>query len=158
MADPIEHKPRPAKVGPDAHEELERLLQTAHEHGVLRFANDLIAAKSGWSEVIVNGLNGQGARNAVQNLAVLAMALTRIEPKDMYKLTFALKDAAEHMERSAGDDADPPGVTGAYRMLHDDALWRAITPLLESLKVFADSLNRDVDKPISDFTGKRTEY
>lgn len=158
MAKPISHQPRPARIGPDAHEELERLLQTAHEHGVLRFANDLIAADAQWSRVIVEGLNGPGARNAVQNLGVLALVLSRIEPSQMYKTAFALKAAGEHLDRSAAaSTAESPGVTGAYRMLHDDSIWSAVTPLLEALQVFVASLNRPVDHPISEFTGKHTE-
>lgn len=39
-------------------------------------------------------------------------------------------------------------------MLHDDALWQALTPLIEAMKAFSAGLARDVDKPISAFTGK----
>ncbi len=161
MARPIHHTPRPAKVGPDAHEELERLLQTAHEHGLLRFANDLIAANTQWSQYLVDGLNSEGARNAVQNLAVLAMLLSRISPEDMYKVAFACRDAVLRLEASASgneraDGDTAPGVTGAYRMLRDESLWRAVTPLIDAMKAFADGLRRDVDKPISDFTRETT--
>ncbi len=33
-------------------------------------------------------------------------------------------------------------MTGAYRLLHDEALWQALMPLLEALKVFAEGLSR----------------
>jgi hypothetical protein len=39
-------------------------------------------------------------------------------------------------------------------MLHDDALWQALTPLIEGMKAFSAGLERKVDKPISAFTGK----
>ena len=38
MAKSIEYQPEPAKIGPDAHDELERLLETLHQHGVLRLS------------------------------------------------------------------------------------------------------------------------
>ncbi len=159
MAEPIQYTPRPPKIGPDAHEELEQLLQTAHEHGVLRFMNDLIGANTEVASVLVSGLNSDGARNAVQNLSVLAMVLSRLPPGQFYKITFAVRDGLQCMSEYRQHDGDSeddeaPGVSGAYRMLHDEALWRAITPLVEALKVFADGLERDVDKPVSAFTGK----
>lgn len=155
MAEPIQYKPNPPKIGPDAYEELERLLRTAHEHGVLRFINDLIAANTEVAAVLVAGLNTEGGRNAVQNLAALAMALGRTPPNQFYKVLFAMKDGLERMsEYRHGEEAEAPGVSGAYKMLHDESLWRAITPMVEALKVFADGLNREVNKPISDFSGK----
>ncbi|CAG9218523.1 hypothetical protein BVI434_3520001 [Burkholderia vietnamiensis] len=38
---------------------------------------------------------------------------------------------------------------GAYRLLHDEALWDALTPLLEGLKVFAQGLEREPPDPAS---------
>ncbi|MFK4136877.1 DUF1641 domain-containing protein [Pseudomonas luteola] len=156
MAERISHDVKPPKIGPDAHEELESLLQTMHEHGVLRFANDLIAANTQVAKVLVDGLNKEGTLNAIQNMSILAMALSRIPPEQFYKVTFAFKDAFTHVSgyKSGEGETEAPGVTGAYRMLHDDALWQAITPIIEGLKVFAERLDKDVDKPISEFTGK----
>lgn len=155
MAEPIQYKPKPPKIGPDAHEELERLLQTAHEHGVLRFMNDLIAANTEVASVLVGGLNTEGGRNAVQNLAALAMVLGRLPPNQFYKVLFAMKDGLERMSQYRhSEQAEAPGISGAYKLLHDQALWHAITPVLEALKAFAEGLDREVDKPISDFSGK----
>lgn len=155
MAEPIQYKPNPPKIGPDAHEELERLLQTAHERGVLRFMNDLVGANTEVASVLVGGLNTEGGRNAVQNLSALAMVLGRMPPDQFYKMLFAMKDGLERMSQyQHSEEAEAPGVSGAYKMLHDESLWRAITPVVEALKVFADGLNREVDKPISDFSGK----
>jgi uncharacterized protein YjgD (DUF1641 family) len=156
MAEPIEYTPEPPKIGPDAHEELERLLQTAHEHGVLRLANDLIGANTQWAQVLVDGMNTEGARSAVQNVAALAMVLGSIPPDQFYKLLFAVKDSLEHVSRlePVEETSRPPGVAGAYKLLYDQELWNAITPIIEALQIFSARLNREVDKPISDFTGK----
>lgn len=158
MAERISYQVPPPKIGPDAHEELERLLQTLHEHGVLRFANDIVGANTKVAEVVVNGLCKEGSLNAMQNLAALMMALSTIPPNQFYRVTFALKDCFERIgnypDEGHGDGA--PGVTGALKLLNDEQLWKAITPLLEGLKVFAERLEQPVDKPISDFTGKPT--
>lgn len=159
MAEPIQYMPKPPKIGPDAHDELERLLQTMHEHGVLRFANDLVAANTQWTQIIVEGLSKEGSRKTVQNLSVLLMVLSRIEPAHFYKALFALRDGLEYLARHEADSEkqEAPGIKGAYRLLKDDELWRGLTPLLGALKTFGEGLQREVDKPISAFTGKPTE-
>lgn len=156
MAKRIDYEPAPPKLGPDAHEELEALIQTLHENGVLRLANDYVSAKTQIAKVVVDGLNQEGTLNAIQNLSVLLMALSRIPPPQFYKLVFAM---SEGMTRAStwtadGEGEAAPGVSGAYRMLHDEKLWHALTPLIEGMKAFSAALDQDVEKPISAFTGK----
>ncbi|QJQ95494.1 MULTISPECIES: DUF1641 domain-containing protein [Halomonadaceae] len=159
MAERIYQDFTPPKIGPDAHDELERLLQSMHEHGVLRFANDVVVANPQIAKVVVNGLSKEGTLNAIQNLSALAMALSTIPPNQFYKVVFALRDAmgeiGEHHQQD--EKGDSPGVSGAYHMLKDEELWQAVTPLIKGLKAFGAGLNKEVDKPISDFTGKPTE-
>lgn len=156
MAPRIEYDVKPAKIGPDAHDELAQLLKTLHEHGVLRLANDMVGANQGIAQVLVSGLSKEGSLNAIQNLSILLMALSRIPPNDFYRVVFALRDALIGV--SAGGDGEDgegaPGLRGAYRALHDEELWDALRPLAAGIKRFAAGLDRDVDKPISAFTGK----
>jgi len=167
MAQPIEWKVKPARVEPDAHEALERLLQSLHEHGVLRFANDLVCSQTKVAEVLVDGLSREASLNAVQNVAALLMALSRIPPDRFYKLTSAFAAAVDtvaaphgrerpggHDGRDGGEEA-APGVRGVYRMLRDEELWRALGPLADALKTFAERLDRDIPNPISDYSGKQ---
>lgn len=158
MAERIHYEPDPPKTEPDAHEALERLVQSLHEQGLLRFANDLVCAKTPVTKVLVDGLSQPGALNAIQNLSIVLMALSRIEPSQFYKTMFALTDALKCVGAwqpdGDGEGHTAPGFTGAYKMLHDDALWQALTPLIEGMKAFSAGLERKVDKPISAFTGK----
>ncbi|PMS23090.1 hypothetical protein C0Z18_02410 [Trinickia dabaoshanensis] len=158
MAERIDYEPDPPKIEPDAHEALERLVQSLHEHGLLRFANDLVRAKTPVAQVLVDGLAKPGTLNAIQNLSIVLMALSRIEPNQLYKTMFALTDALKCIGAwqpdADGEGHTAPGFTGAYKMLHDDALWQALTPLIEAMKAFSAGLERPVDKPISAFTGK----
>lgn len=62
---------------------------------------------------------------------------------------------AASMAREAQHEA--PGVTGAYRMLKDEKLWSSLMPLIDGLKVFADRMGQEPEKPITRFTGKPTE-
>lgn len=159
MAERINQDFPPPKIGPDAQEELDRLLQSMHEHGVLRFANDLVVANPQIAKVLVNGLSKEGSLNAIQNLSALTMALSTIPPNQFYKVVFALRDAfgeiSEHHQQ--GEDSRSPGLSGAYHLLKDEELWQAVTPLIKGLKVFGAGLNKEIDKPISDFAGKPTE-
>lgn len=178
MAEAIRYETRPARSVTTAREELDRLLETCHRHGLLRFANDLVAANTDVARVIVGGLQNPGTLNAIQNLSVLLMALSCVPPSQFYRLAFALTEGAAQVARSGGgsaaaqsgnrtatqsgahtpqhdrDGAGPPGLAGAYRMLHDEQLWRAVHPLIEGLKAFASGLDRPIENPISDFTGK----
>lgn len=54
MAQPIQYTPKPARIEPTAQEELQRLRETCHEHGLLRFANDVIAANTQIAQTIAN--------------------------------------------------------------------------------------------------------
>lgn len=159
MAKPIDHDVKPTPIGPDAHEELERLLQSLHDRGVLRFANDVVCAQTDIAKVLVDGLGKEGSLNAIQNLSILGMALSRIPPAEFYKLVFGLKDAMAEVNRQVGSrgDNEAPGVRGAYRMLQDDELWASLSPLLEGLKAFAARMAQEDEKPITRFTGKPTD-
>ena len=156
MAKPIPYTVSPHRTDKDANEALAELLETLHRHGVLRFANDLVASQSQVASVLVGGLNSEGARNALQNLGVLAMWLSRIEPARLYKVLFAVKDGLDHLAeyRPKVKDTQPPGLTGAYALLQDEALWRALIPAMEALKVFAHGLDRELNKPITAYSGK----
>lgn len=160
MAKPIGYTVEAPKIGPDAHEELERLLQTLHEHGVLRLANDLVAANNQIARVLVNGLSREGSLNVIQNLSVLAMALSTFPPGQFYKMVFAVRDMVDAISRAReGNDApqDAPGVRGLYKMLNDDAFWQGITPFIDGMKAFSRRMDEEVDKPISSFTGKPSD-
>lgn len=72
----------------------------------------------------------------------------------MFAITDALRCISDWQPAPDRDAHAAPGFTGAYKMLHDDALWQALTPLIEAMKAFSAGLERQVDKPISAFTGK----
>ncbi|HLT98244.1 MAG TPA: DUF1641 domain-containing protein [Burkholderiaceae bacterium] len=159
MAKPIDYEVKPTPTDPTAREELDTLLQSLHERGVLRFANDVVCAQEDIAGIVVNGLSKQGTLNAIQNLSILGMALSRIPPEDFYKFVFGFKDAMSVLNTQAQSERrdDAPGVTGAYRMLKDEQLWQSISPLLEALKAFSSRMSEEPEKPVTRFTGKPTE-
>lgn len=161
MAERIEYSPPPNEnLDPSAHDELERLLQTLHRQGVLRFANDIVGSEEDLTRTIVNALNRESSLNAIQNLSSLFLALSSIPPGQFYKTVFALRDAVTTMDtevRSTEDHA-APGIGGIYRLLKDETLWKSLTPLLEGLKTFHQAMDRDVERPISDLKNKPSDF
>src|SRR6185312_11193468 len=141
MAAPIQFEVRPARTQMTAREELDRLLETCHRHGLLRLANDLIAANTDIARIVVSGLEKPGTLNAIQNLSVLLMALSCIPPAEFYRLVFAAADGAARLAACSHDgragsgargvdatqhgehDEHPPGLLGVYRLLRDEQLW-----------------------------------
>ena len=152
MAQRINHDVKPTPIGPSAREELDTLLETLHQRGVLRFANDLAGSHDRVLKVLVDGMSKEGSLNAVQNLSILGMALSRIEPAQFCKVVFAFQEAfhAVGHYKPDGKHDEAPGVT-------DDELWAALMPIIEGLKSFAGGLDKDAEKPITRFSGKQTE-
>ncbi|MEH3411265.1 DUF1641 domain-containing protein [Phytobacter diazotrophicus] len=158
MAKSIEYQPEPAKIGPDAHDELERLLETLHQHGVLRLVNDLVAANNEVAQVLVKGLQREGTLNVIQNVSVIVLALSSLPPDRVYKLAFGLRDMADALSQPEQTrEQKAPGVQGVWKMLQDDDLWRSLQPVLNGLKAFSRRMEEQVDKPISSYTGKSSD-
>ncbi|HBS80658.1 MAG: hypothetical protein CMK99_00635 [Pseudomonas sp.] len=159
MAQRLNYDVKPTPTEPTAREELDTLLETLHQGGILRFANDLAGSQQQLLKVLVDGMSKEGSLNAMQNLSILGMALSRIEPAQFYKTVFAFQSAFAAVGRYQPDDKhdEAPGVTGAYKMLYDDELWAALMPIIEGLKTFASGLDKEAEKPITAFSGKKTE-
>jgi uncharacterized protein YjgD (DUF1641 family) len=159
MAEPLDFKPTPVRTEPGAREELDRLVETLHRHGVLRLATDLVAANQGIAAIVVKGLETEGARNVMQNLSALAMVLGKVPPGAVYKFAEALREAAEALDKArSGPDDAAPGVRGVYRLLNDDDLWRTLSPLARAVATFGRAMARPTPaKPITAHSGKPSD-
>ncbi|VWC69129.1 hypothetical protein BLA18110_01853 [Burkholderia lata] len=151
MTEPQSPDTTPPHAEPGAHDALEHLLGSLHRHGFLHLASEVVSANARLADTFVDALDKPGMQSGMQNLAVLLMALSRIPPEQFGKAVFAAADALHHVAawQPAQHEHVAPGVRGAYRLLHDEALWDALTPLLEGLKVFAQGLARDPETPVT---------
>ncbi|KVH35301.1 hypothetical protein WT01_22325 [Burkholderia cepacia] len=149
----------PPHAEPGAHDALEHLLGSLHRHGFLHLASEVVSANARLADTFVDALDKPGMQSGMQNLAVLLMALSRIPPEQFGKAVFAAADALHHVGawQPAQHEHVAPGVRGVYRLLHDEALWDALTPLLEGLKVFAQGLARDPATPVTAPGAKATD-
>ncbi|RXE47037.1 DUF1641 domain-containing protein [Chromohalobacter israelensis] len=162
MAERIDYTPPPkGSLNPSANEEWERLLEGLHEHGFLRFANDLVRSNTQLAQILTNALSREGSMNAIQNLSTLLITLSSIPPGQFHKTAFAARDAFTVMEASVRNEHEndkAPGISGAFHLLKDEDLWHALTPILEGLKAFTNSLDRDVERPAADRTDKSSNF
>lgn len=162
MAERIDYTPPPnGDLDPSAQQEWERLLEGLHEHGFLRFANDLVRSNTQLAQILTDSLNREGSLNAIQNLSTLLIALSSIPPGQFHKTIYAARDAFVAMEteiRTEREQGKAPGLGGTFRLLKDDELWRALSPLIGGLKTFSKGLDRDVERPVSDRTGKPSDF
>jgi uncharacterized protein YjgD (DUF1641 family) len=157
MAEPITYEPTPPRIGPTAREELDQLLETLHDSGLLRLANDIAAGKQDIVGILMRGLNLEGSRNATQNLAAIFMVLAQIPPPRFYKIATTLKDALLAAADEPPAEQEAPGVRGFYKVLKDDETWRALAPLMQGLMALGEGLRKPApEKPISAFTGKHS--
>lgn len=162
MAERIDYTPPPnGDLDPSAQQEWERLLEGMHEHGFLRFANDLVRSNTQLAQILTDALSREGALNAIQNLSTLMIALSSISPGQFHKTVYAAQDAFATMESEIRDEHEcgkAPGLAGAFRLLKDEELWHALSPLIGGLKSFCHGLDRDVERPVSDRTGKPSDF
>jgi len=173
MAERIDYTPPPNEnLNPTAHQEMDRLLEGLHEHGFLRFANDVVRSNTQLAQILVNGLNREGSLNAIQNLSTLLIALSSIPPGEFHKTIYAARDALVTMEDGIRDKDEQgrgrskdgkgedkaPGISGVFHLLKDEELWRVLTPLIGGLKTFGERMDRDVERPVSDRTGKSSNF
>ncbi|ATF89011.1 MULTISPECIES: hypothetical protein [Burkholderia] len=143
MADPANPDSSSPAARPAAHDALGHLLDSLHQHGFLRVAHDFVDTNSHVAGML-SGLDQPVVQNGMQNLIVLLTALSRIPPEQLERTALAAGDAIRHVTswQPAAHHDTAPGVAGAYRLLHDEALWQALMPLLEALKVFSEGLSR----------------
>lgn len=153
MAKAIHYEVAPPPKEDAAREELDQLLHKLHETGILRLLNDFLSASPEVTKMLLNGLNREESRNALQNVLLLVMGIGRISPERFSLLTGALGQGVEDLQQSAGqrESNKAPGVTGVYKLLHDDALWQSLYPLLTALK----SMTKDLDQPLEKPAAKR---
>ena len=152
MTNAINYEFAKAETSTSARAELETLLETLHQQGLLRLLTELLQASPELSEIMLSGLNRVESRNAVQNIALILMGLGRVPPERFAQLSESLSAAChavqEHATRPSHTKA--PGLIGVYKLLNDDELWQALQPLLEALKGLQQPLTKTPQSPAAE--------
>lgn len=133
MAKPLTYTPLPVPQD-TAQDDLERLLQTLHEHGVLRLLNGLVGQSDGVLSVALGQLESKKGENALGTLTVLLKALTETDSDAAQAfLTGTQKGLAAAQESLL---REPPSRLALLSKLNDPEVRRglyAVLSLLEGL-------------------------
>lgn len=140
MGEPLRWEARAEREG-RAREELEGLLETLREAGVLRLLNALAARGPEALELLVERLDAPAGRNGLGNLAVLARALGELEPAALDRfLEASRRGLAEAGERVR---ADPPGALALLGRSNDEDVRRGLWAVLSFLGALGRALRED---------------
>ncbi|MFD3249086.1 DUF1641 domain-containing protein [Rahnella aquatilis] len=161
MAERQEYQVPPARTGTTAQDMLHTLTESLHEHGFLRLLNDVVRANTDIASILVSGLNQPGGQNAMQNLSLLFMTLSKIPPEHFNHLLQALKSGVMAVRQDNSRDEPKqeetaPGVLGMMKLLNDEDLWRGLMPIVNGLKAFGEEIQKEEQKPVTRNTGKET--
>lgn len=129
------------KTAPDAHDELARLIDNLHRRQVFRLLNDALESLPETSRLIAGELDSEGGVRGGANLFLLLRTLGRVPPEDLQRWLDAAARGISAASREEAREAYPaPGVLGVKDLLHDEALWHSLGPLLEGVKAFSGGL------------------
>lgn len=161
MAERQEYQVPPARTETTAQDMLHTLTESLHEHGFLRLLNDVVRANTDIASILVSGLNQPGGQNAMQNLSLLFMTLSKIPPEHFNHLLQALKSGVMAVRHDNSRDEPKkeetaPGVLGMMKLLNDEDLWRGLMPIVNGLKAFGEEIQKEEQKPVTRNTGKET--
>ncbi|HET7312772.1 hypothetical protein [Salinisphaera sp.] len=160
MAEQIHYRPDQARrFRPETLEEIERfegriaeingLLDQLYESGLMRWIKDFVGAMPEVSTIALEGLNTAHGQAGMRNLLVLARQLGRLDPDRLERMFDAMQAGLDRAdETAAGKHAssyNPPGVTGVFKLLRDEELWRTLAPVIEGAKAFSAETRRQRD-------------
>ena len=164
--------PDVAPAPPNAQDELNTLIQTLHEQGLLRLANDLAASHSQWvpalTEIVDESADFEQLRNAIPALVETAGLLNSLHQQGLLRFANDVVTSREQWAPALGDileesiDVDQwisalpafAEIVGLVRSLHEQGLLRAandmagsgtqLVPMLSA--IFEDYLSDDKNR------------
>ncbi|MGN8159879.1 DUF1641 domain-containing protein [Salinisphaera sp. RV14] len=160
MAEQIHYRPEQAKrLRPETADELEKfegriaeineLLDQLYESGLMRWLKDFVGAMPEVSMIALDSLNTEHGQAGMRNLLVLAKQLGKIDPDQLERMFNAMHAGLDRVDETAAgahqSPYDPPGVTGVFKLLRDEDLWRTLAPVIEGAKAFSAESRRQRD-------------
>lgn len=161
MAEQIHYRPDQARqFRPETLDEIEKfegriaeingLLDQLYASGLMRWAKDFVGTMPEVSMIALESLNTEQGQAGMRNLLVLAQQLGRIDPDRLEQMVNALHAGVDRADATATGEHDsaydPPGVTGVFRLLRDEELWRTLAPAIEGAKAFSSATRQSNDQ------------
>lgn len=131
MAKPLPYSPDPVKTD-SAEQALQTLLDTLHEHGVLRLLTNLTAESHGVAQVALEQLDSVKGKNMLGNLTALLNLLSDIDDAALGKLLTGIGRGVNAASQSQSKK-DTPNTFQLVKELSDPDVRRGLNAILTIL-------------------------
>ena len=138
MAKPLTYTPEPVPTD-TAQDELNRLLLTLHERGVLRLLTNLSAESHGVAQVALEQLDSLKGQNLIGNLTVLLTFLSEIDDEALGKILTGVGRGVNAASQTQSK-RDTPGTFKLVKELNDPDVRRGLNAVLTILSTLGRHL------------------
>lgn len=129
MPKPLNYTPAAAQIRLTPDQEVQRLLLTLHNKGVLDLANTVAEGATEGLDLILERLDHSGTKNALANAARLIMLLGELNPDVLLGLESGANELNSRVRKSP-----PPSLFGLVRKIRDPDVRRGLDMVLGLLK------------------------
>ena len=140
MAKPLTYDPPPIPQD-TAQDDLERLLQTLHERGVLRLLNGLVGQSDDVLGVALAQLDSKGGKNALVTFSLLIKVLIETDPETAQSLLTGTQKGLVAAQASL--HGEPPSRLALLGKLNDREVRRGLYAVLSLLGGLGKHLHDD---------------
>lgn len=138
MAKPLRYIPEPVPTD-TAQDELQGLLETLHERGVLRLLTNLTAESHGVAQVALEQLDSLKGQNMLGNLTVLLTFLSEMDDEALGKILTGVGRGVNAASQSQ-TKRETPGTFGLVKELNDPDVRRGLNAVLTILSTLGRHL------------------
>lgn len=143
MAQAMHYTPK-VQTTMDAHDDLERTLESLHERGALRLANALADKFPEAMTILMRQLDTPKGRRASASLAVLTQALGDLDADTLQRFIVAMRSGLEEAgERIKGE---PPSVFNLLGRSNDEDVRRGLWAALAFLGAMGRALDDEAPR------------
>ena len=138
MAKPLRYIPEPVAVD-TAQDELQALLETLHERGVLRLLTNLTAESHGVAQVALEQLDSVKGQNMMGNLSVLLSFLSEMDDEALSKILTGVARGVNVASQSRTKN-ETPNTFKLVKELNDPDVRRGLNAVLTILSTLGRHL------------------
>lgn len=144
MAKPLNYQPTPVdEHRPD--KELERLLQSMSEAGLLRLLSNLLSERHRVSATALAALEEHQGKQGLDNLLILIKALSHLDSDLLHAGMVRVTHGLNRGQYQNIVEEHDPGVLGLMKRMGDPDVRRGLNLMLDVLAALGGAVNRPED-------------
>lgn len=145
MAKPLTYRPTPVSTD-TAQDELNRLLETFHERGVLRLLTNLSAQSHDVAEVALKQLDTPGGKKLIDNLVILLKTLSELDSGALSSLLLGVDKGVKAAVETLEERDKPKNAFALLGKLNDPDTRRGLNALLTLVQTLGHHLGENEQK------------